>query len=175
MEEKKGKTDLGAIKTAFFDAMVHGYADPNTKKAPVPGLPGSKSIMYQSGEFVVMDCYFVREGSNVSSGFTLITKDGIPVWVMHYGGWYEKEAIPFLKSALMAAYQEGEFFGGRGPVEFMDKKEVFIYKNAGSFGDSSFSDFRGSEKIFELHTGRTFGTHEYFGGLFTASPIQKEG
>ena len=160
------------IEGIFFDAMLEGYANPKAEKAPFPGLPGSKSITYKDGDFTVIDCYFVREGSDASHGFTLITFKDVPIWIMRYGGWYKKEVIPFLKSALMAAYRERQFFGGRGPIQFMNEEKTLVYQNSGDL--YPFSNFHSSEQIRSIVDGKLLGFHECSGGLFF-DKTEKEG
>lgn len=160
--EVRGR-ELHEIETVFFDAMLEGWANPNAKKIQIPGLPGSKGIVYRSGLFVAVDCYFAPKGSKKSSGFTLITYDNAPVWIMHYGGWYLKEAIPFLKSALMEAYSARKFFGGRGPVIFEDENKLYRYENFIEL--NHFPDSRGWEKVTRLSDGKIVGSHNYNGML----------
>src|SRR3989344_4922518 len=97
--------DARQIGIFFFDAMKQGWATP-VKKIPIPQLPGSKSISFRSGELSLLDYYFVTPGFNSSYGTTVIWVAEIPVWIMHYGGFYDKQAISLLKAALRNAYSQ---------------------------------------------------------------------
>jgi len=151
-------TESAEIRGAFFDAMIEGWANPNIKKVPLPGLPNSKSIRFKKGIFVVTDTYVKNSESGKSAGFTLITRAGQPVWVMNYGGFYPAEAIPFLKSALMAAYQKREFCGGRGPALF--ESSDYVYSN--SLKVDVFGYFEGEEEV-KTRVGNPVGWHTYWG------------
>ena len=148
--------DLDSIQKIFFDAMACGWVCNVLKNIEVPQFPGSKAIPYEKGPFKVLDCYMTN--LNSSTGTTTIWFRGRPVWVMHYGGRYKKEAIPFLKRCLSRAYYELRFYGGRGPV-FMREGE-FAYVNR--IERNKFSDFAGEETIFGLNEMR-LGYHWYRG------------
>ncbi|MBI2063959.1 MAG: hypothetical protein HYT65_03140 [Candidatus Yanofskybacteria bacterium] len=156
------------IKSFFFEAMKSGWAMP-VPKVPVADLPGSKSIPFKKGALSLLDYYFVSPGSNSSYGTTVIWIAEKPVWVMHYGGWYDKRAIPFLKRALMRNYSENVFTGGRGPERLEDNDHILQYLNRVEQND--FRGFQGYEYIIAtsyhagVHSGQKLGEHHYFGGL----------
>jgi len=150
--------DMGSIQKIFFDAMRRGWAYDNcAKKIEVPQFPGSKAISFEQGPFRVVDCYMTN--FNFSTGITTIWFREKPVWMMHYGGWYEKEAIPFLKFCLRRAYIERHFYGGRGPNFMRDDR--FTYVNR--IEHNNFRDFAGEERIFDL-SEKCLGYHWYRGG-----------
>lgn len=149
--------DLQSIQNKFFDAMVQGWVcNTDAKKIEVPEFPGSKAIPYEHGPFRVLACYMTN--FNFSTGTTTIWFRGKPVWVMHYGGWYEKEAIPFLKRCLSRAYAERRFYGGRGPVFVRDDRFTYINR----IERNNLRDFAGEEKIFDL-SEKCLGYHWYRG------------
>lgn len=149
--------DLESIQNKFFDAMAHGWAcNADAKKIEVPQFPGSKGILYEHGQFRVLDFYMTH--FNFSTGTTIIWFRGKPLWVMHYGGRYEKEAIPFLKSCLHRAYSERRFYGGRGPY-FM-KNDRFTYVNR--IEHNNFREFAGEERVFNSDE-QCLGYHWYRG------------
>ena len=121
------------IEEIFFQAMKHGYAKGDVKKITIPEFPNLKVIPFEAGEFKVHDCYLTIPGLNNSTGSTTIRHNGIPVWIMYYGGWYEKYAIPFLKECLLQAYKKERFYGGRG-LNFV-QNDSFIYTNKIEQGD----------------------------------------
>ncbi len=160
--------DIKQIKTFFFEAMRRGWATPGP--TPIPGLPGSKSIPFRIREYSLLDYYFVAPGSKSSYGTTVIWVAERPVWIMHYGGWYDKRVIPFLKRALMRNYGNNIFFGGRGPARLEGEDHTLQYLNEVEQND--FSNFRGYEHIISASDqsgappGWLMGEYRYFGGLF---------
>lgn len=156
------------IEAFFFNAMRNGWATPALKR-PIPELPGSKSIRFGSGDLVLLDYYFVAPGSESSYGTTVIWEVERPVWIMHYGGWYNKEVIPFLKRVLMRNYSQDIFLGGRGPERLEGEGHTLQYLNRVERND--FEDFQGQEYIISTSdqsgfpAGQKLGEHHYFGGL----------
>ena len=156
---------LEKAQEIFFKGMIQGYAGSNTlSKKTIPLLPGSKVVpTFEEGGFTLIDYYFTYPNSTKSFGTTLIScTDGIlvrPVWIMHYGGWYSKEAIPFLKEILRVAYSKNFFSGGRGISP--SQSSSFLYMN--KIEKNEFSDFKGVEEIYN-GKGTFLGSHQYFGG-----------
>ena len=102
----------------------------------------------------------VNQNSDISAGTKTIWVKDQPVWIMHYGGWYKKEAIPFLKSCLQRAYvEERRFYGGRGPYFVHDKKFAYVNK----IERNDFADFAGEERIFYYVSEQPLGYHWYRG------------
>lgn len=150
--------ELSVIEHAFFEAMANGYAQ-GMQKGTISDLSGSKVIPFELGDYKVVDFYFTTSYSNKSAGQTVVWHQDVPVWTMHYGGRYEKTAIPFLKECLHRAYvQERRFYGGRGP--FFVRGERFTYVNQAR--NNSFDDFEGEERVFDLNE-QCFGYHWYRG------------
>ncbi|MFC1757022.1 DUF5680 domain-containing protein [Patescibacteria group bacterium] len=148
------------IENVFFEAMLYGWASKNPEKISIPEFPGMKGIVYESGQFRVVDGYFVTPYSDMSTGMTMIWHATVPVWVMYYGGWYDEEVIPFLKSCLNNAYEEHRFYGGRGP--FLVRDQNLAYEN--SVDSNSFEDFVGEENIYDTEGQRHHrGFHWYKG------------
>ncbi|MBI2635152.1 MAG: hypothetical protein HYW79_01245 [Parcubacteria group bacterium] len=157
------------IEEFFFEAMRSGWAMP-VPKTPILGLPGSKSIPFRAGEYYLLDYYLVAPGSSSSHGTTVIWIAEKPVWIMHYGGWYDKKVVPFLKRALMRNYSNNIFIGGRGPERLEGENHTLQYLNKVEKND--FGSFRGHEYIVATSEqvgvpGQKFGEHYYFGGLFS--------
>jgi len=160
--------DAEEIKAFFFEAMNAGWAS-DIKKESIPQLPGVKAIPYRRNDLYLLDYYFVAHDSRFSYGTTTIWIAENPVWVMHYGGWYDKRVIPFLKRTLMHNYNENIFTGGRGPERLEDEDHTLQYVNKVEQND--FSNFRGDEQIittseqWKVPVGQKMGEHHYFGGL----------
>jgi len=150
------------MKATFFDAMNAGYAaKKKPKKSTIIELPGSKLIPpYVRGPWKVTDVYFVTPLGSQSGGTTVISYEGVPVWMMQYFGEYQKVAIPCLKAALRHAYARREFNGGRG-TDFFDYGEDIYYRN---FVQGTFDNFSGHECITD-NDGNEIGQHRYHGGI----------
>jgi hypothetical protein len=160
-------TRFAEILPAFFAAMLEGYVGANQRKhqlyvgddAVLRPMPGAKANVYQHGDFKVVDSWFVTPLGRCSAGFTNIWCLGDLVWHMGYQGWYRDPAVPFLKSALKAAYEKGDFIGGRGPLKYGDG--MFRYTNR--VVDHDWRHFRGREVV--MLGEQLVGFHEYHGLL----------
>lgn len=153
------KPSLNQIQFVFLEAMAHGWAQ-GVQEIEIQEFPGTKAIPFVSGEFRVLDCYTVTPNSRNSSGTTTIWYQNQPVWIMHYGGWYAKSAIPFLKTCLHRAYvEERLFYGGRGPT-WVRYKQQMVYLN--NIARPAFEDFEGEERINDIRTN-CLGYHWYRG------------
>jgi len=151
---------LRQAKAFFFQAMREGYAKEGQTKETPPEIPGCKVITFAQGDFRLEDRYFVAGYSDKSYGTTTIWYRDEVVWMMQYFGKYEEEAIPFLKEALMAAYEIDQFAGGRGPEEY--RRGTLSYVNTVQL--SQFERFEGKEEIWDLaQHGKARGWHEYHG------------
>lgn len=155
------------IEAFFFEAMRQGWAT-SASKTTIPELPGSKCITYRRGEFILKDCYIVSPDSDKSYGTTFIWIAEKPVWMMHYGGFYVKKAIPLLKAALRSSYLSNKFLGGRGPRRFSLGSPLW-YNNLTQSHLNKFEAFVGYEEIYEVLESKNeklLGEHHFFGGLF---------
>jgi len=152
------ETVLKGAKMAFFAALLAGYAgnSKGLKKKKTPD--GYKTITFVSGDFKVVDRYCTTPHSNSSAGTTTIFFQNKPVWWMSYSGYYEDEAILFLKQALARTYRRRIFLGGRGLGFSTDN---MIYVN--HVGTDKFERFDGWESIIEIGTWRKLGYHKYSG------------
>lgn len=133
----------------FFEAGTKTYAGGMTKTS-IKELPGSRVLVYARPPYRYVDCYFsVGERSFGQTGIWHEALPSGPVWGMQYWGWCkDKRAIPFLKRALLAAYEERIFLGGRGPKHFSVGNEALEYQNYLS-RPGNFSDSEGEEKIWD--------------------------
>jgi hypothetical protein len=151
--------DLEKIRKFFFQAMLHGWASGGSK-FQIPSLPGFKAIEYTNGTLRLLDVWSKTPESNKSSGMTTIFFENNPVWIMHYGGLYEKKASRLVKVALAEAYQKSEFFGGRGPMCVFSDVHKFFYFNAVAIND--FERFKGREEVID-YDRQVLGWHDYWG------------
>jgi hypothetical protein len=142
----------------FFKAMRTGYVVGSKTLNNFP-FPGWKTVRHKDGSFSLTDTWISTPYSNRSSGVTTIYYKDVPIWVMHYGGWYEKEADYVLRAALKWSYEQGEFTGGRGPEEF----ETSYMRYTNVLARNRFVNFEGIEKIVGKGTGTLYGTHWYRG------------
>ena len=149
------------IEGIFFKSAQAGYVG-STIKTTIPALPGSKVISFEEGEWLVRDVYFVNNLSGMSFGTTTIWNSGRPVWYMNYNGWYQEDAIQFLKEVLFMAYVAQYFNGGRGPEEMRDENRRMVYQNHLTVNE--FRHFSGVEEIWDFDQ-KLLGTHRYEGRL----------
>ncbi len=149
--------DLKEVEKFFFEAMVNGYAFSGGRRIQIPEMPEYKAIVFEKGYFRLVDTWCVNPDSSKSAGTTTIWFEGIPVWFMSYGGYYDNNVIPLLKKALYQAYQECRFFGGRG-VSYAEGKLFYLNFPHVNY----FSKFNGREEIQDQN--RTLlGYHNYWG------------
>ncbi|MEX2008131.1 MAG: DUF5680 domain-containing protein [Candidatus Spechtbacterales bacterium] len=144
------------IQNYFFLAMAKGWAA-GRGGGGILGFPGYEAYVHGDDRFRLIDRWCVGEDGR-SAGDTTIWYDGTPVWVMHYGGWYDKKALPFLKKVLLLAYEERSFTGCRGPGR-LDLGD-YSYQNA--WEGSGFTSFKGEEKIERPGLAQC-GRHTYRG------------
>lgn len=155
---------LMAIQEFFFKAMLGGWAA-GGEKVELPDVVGYKAIPFVDGKFSLLDRWCVGEDLKRSAGTTTIWHANVPVWVMHYGGCYEEQAIPFVKSALEREYRGHRFQGGRGPRWYQEG--ALSYSNH-IRPRSDFAEFSGREEVFYRDPQQAPGTlflgyHDYWG------------
>lgn len=140
----------------FMNAMMLGYLVSDSETEHKLASSHSDNSVYTLNDWKVVDSFLHVD--EASAGMTHIAYGGIPIWAMQYRGKYAHKAIPFLKSALLANYREGRWYGGRGPQLF--QSEGWIYIN--SPDSESFENFKGEERIFDPE-GNLAGWHSYNG------------
>jgi hypothetical protein len=140
----------------FFEAMKSGYIGESAGKR-AGEFPGSNILEYSFNDWKVVDSYIVSPISTHSGGTTTIYYGEIPIWMMQYLGWYQKEAIPCLKTALRQSYVAGHYHGGRGPVTHLH--EGYLYSNQVRENDF-WNRTVGQETIFSPQ-GIDVGQHIY--------------
>lgn len=159
---------LPRIIEVFSEAMMAGWVG-GVKASPVAGEPNTKETIFTRGHYTVRDKYHVSKTTDFSSGQTRVLFYDVPVWVMHYGGRYPKEVIPFLKDMLRAEYIVKEF-RARGPADVTSLLAPMRYSNdfrpmfVGAGGCEHARYFEGLEEIHETNLLRNrLGWHTYFG------------
>lgn len=152
--------DIAQIQSFFFKAMAAGWAE-GGQKIKIADMPSYKAIPFRDGDFYLLDCYCVTPHSPKSAGTTTIWFQGVPVWLMNYGGFYEESAIVFLKYVLHKTYEAHQFVGGRGPLIYVNKQQQLVYVNRPRLND--FAKFEGREEIIDTKSGALLGFHEYWG------------
>lgn len=128
---------LQMVMEFFFKAAKATYAG-GAKPENCPEEPGCKKFSYQEGDLLYEDVY-TQTNKKQFHGTTKISliQRGKPklIWIMYYwaidesGG--DKEQDAFLKTALMAAYNNNHFYGGRGKDHFYNDTagRTLHYKN----------------------------------------------
>ncbi|MBU1015286.1 hypothetical protein KKI17_02515 [Patescibacteria group bacterium] len=144
------------------------------KQPPSPLLLGAKVYLYPlegptEDGLRYADCFWVGTGDSlgVSFGFTLISKNDVPIWRMQYEGFYPEGVGDFVKKALREEYEvRQEFRAGRGPIRFIEGE--FLYENLPR--RSKFLKFYTREKVLPNPTlipssyRRELGHHVAQGG-----------
>jgi len=171
------------IEDFFFKAMVSSSwaSDGQCVEIELGDLYKHKEFSFYGDGFWMVDRFCGNDYCSQSFGTTsILVWDGDlqkwqPVWAMQYSGWYEKEAVPFLKLALMENYAKRIFHGGRGPRDFEIDDCQFQYScvsHRGYIGDlvrgrgTSFNRFWGNEGIRDNDNGgRIVGEYQFSGQI----------
>lgn len=176
-------SEIEVIKQFFFRGMLDGYVNPNSIKfrdlrVVFPTvhfwMPDSECTFYcknvEGKKLQLVDLWFSRGDSDFNGGMTVIWVNDEPIWMMNYGGWYRKDAIPVLKMALKTAYEQKLFHGGRGPHEF----RVGDYTYSNDPDHSGFEEFCGHEDAYKdsqiVPAAYWLGHHDYHG--FLLAPVE---
>lgn len=144
----------------FFEYQLTASWLTDAKPIENPDLPGAHIFPWVKGPWQVVDIYWTTKHSQNSFGYLVISYEGQPVWRQEYSGFYEKDAIPFLKEALRMAYDDHLFLGGRGVLEFV--KNDLHYRNCPQ-SHQDFRNFDGIEGVYN-EAGNLKGFHQYNGG-----------
>lgn len=156
--------EVERLKKFFFEAALVTYAS-GIKAEKQPG--GYRSYSYRKGTLKYIDRYNI--GGQSSFGQTVISDRNDAVWVMQYHGWCKndsREVLSFLKQALITAYQEKQFNGGRGPSLFHSEgAEMTYYNRSKSQSGTHFTRFTGYEHIVNFNHQEIVFWHHYQGYL----------
>lgn len=150
--------DLKEVEEFFLKAMAKGWAA-GAKPTSSPDMPGYKYISFREGDFSLIDQYSFNKTNSRGAGSIIVWFKGTPVWVMHYRGIYSKKTMSFLKQALLNAYTQARFFGGRGSLIL--KENSLLYINRPEL--SEFAEFKGREEIIDVNTREVLSWDEYWG------------
>ena len=162
-----GAINIKEVEQVFFMAMREGWAA-GAEKISMPGMPGYKAIRFQYREWHVLDKYCANSQTGKSAGETTIWYERTPVWVMQYGGAYDKRVISFLKKCLMEYYEKSIFWGGRGMRFSNNSSGSLFYTNDPL--SNNFSQFEGHEEVITVDTGECMGYHDYKGMSLVQAP-----
>ncbi len=155
--------NVSRLQQFFLEAALATYAS-GKKAEPHSALSGVKWYRRMRDEFIYEDVF--RANGEHSGGETVIYVHGKAAWLMQYHGWCKNDdhiVLGVLKKALHAAYERGDFLGGRGVLardEVLANK-VLCYRNE-PWG--SFQHFGGHERIFK-NLGQDVFWHRYQGLL----------
>jgi hypothetical protein len=141
----------------YFAAMLDGYLS-GKKPDNYPGMPHSKCYTFSRDRFTVLDCFFTNNYGRYSDGMVRMWYENQPIWSMWYGGWYQKEALGFLKEVMRETFTAQKFYGGRGP-EMVRGQNGLVYVNKVSPTDDLLH-VQGAEQIWDK-SGALAGMHEY--------------
>jgi hypothetical protein len=145
------------IPRVFFAAMRRKYTETEQEGAVAKPVP---EVLLEADHFKVL-YYLATIGSYRFERF-IVLYDGVPVWTMSCQGLYMENAIPFLRRALLKAYNRREFIGGRGPR--VDTDGELVYENTVEEGPNSWKRFRGRDRICDGND-QNIGWCEYQGEI----------
>jgi len=151
------------LKAFFLEAALATYAATGKKavKTTIVELPGSKVYRYERPDLGLLYVDVYVTNGEWSGGQTTIFLNGQAVWLHQYHGWCkgdDKAVLDFLKRALLTAYEQGLFYGGRGAEEMEDGD--LRYENFCNEEDGYFFEGKGDEEI--LGGGKIFWhTYQY--------------
>ncbi|MFA6397660.1 MAG: DUF5680 domain-containing protein [Candidatus Paceibacterota bacterium] len=154
--------DLTILKKFLVEAKKYAYAS-GDKSRKIKELDGSKTLIYERGDWKYHDNYF---GGEPYGGREVVFYKGKPVWIMVYYGTVIasvsqkrlKEIYEFLQQCL-SLVPENKPFRGRETSCMGD----FYYRNKNE-GTVSVEKFSGIETITYLNSQIVY-TANYFGGL----------
>ncbi len=150
---------LEMTRAFFLSSMAGGWAA-NGPTSLVPGKPGCMQYVCGEGDWFLIDEWCVNPDTGQSAGMTTVWFRGKPVWNMVYGGYYPESVVPVVRRALLAAYREGLFNGGRGVARFEWNSMVYL----NSAQSRCFHDFHGREEVYSQDTsGKCLGWLWYMG------------
>lgn len=159
-------------EAAFYGFMRHGWVSSEIIfHQKILALDGHRVFAPASdGTYKLVDMWTRTPSSDYSAGSTtLYTWSGfewVPIWQMHYGGWYTQHGSDTVKAALRDVFAKPTDFGFRGcrgPQHKVFPEYGAVYTNLLEDG-GSFQKFRGVEQVTSArHPVEPFGEHEYFG------------
>ncbi len=155
---------MAEVEKVWLDAMGSGYIS-DREPEQVPQYQNfTKRFVHEIRGFKVVDEWTSVSGEDFSFGRTMVWRDGFPLWVMQYYGYYKERAIPFLKEALTENYvRRRVFLAGRGPDFYQSRELDLNYSNAVHQG-STFTAFTALESIQDRSNGEHLGHHRIMGG-----------
>ena len=133
-------------EAVFLEAMQKGWA---------AGYGCDNRTEFEKGPWRVVDQWLVGSEGH-SAGWTAQYLHDLPFWQMHYQGRYDKQAIPFVKHALLMNYTNRVFYAGRGPTRIEKRCDIGLLRyemlpdNDARMGlpYSGYDDFSGIEKVW---------------------------
>lgn len=158
---------INHLEMIYLGLSARGWADEATEESH-PSFPRAKIISLIDGPIRYTDAYLASDRFCQGMTWLAVDRGGklTAFWQMLYRGWWdpaqEQRVIRVLRQALKRAYNAALFVGGRGVAELIDSG--FIYTNHTSAG-SDFTQFRGSESIWEHLGPRQHLEFYYEGGL----------
>lgn len=152
------------LEVLFLDLMKHGWGRKGGARIRYDSVTGMHELVRQKGEIILVDRWATFPESHRSAGATtlsLVARRPQPLWRMHYWGDYVPEAVPVVMAAIQSNYEQGIFYGGRGPREFSLLGCPVVYTNVVSDFYNTFQFFEGVEQVVDKK--RHLGKHCYCG------------
>ena len=146
---------VSEIEDVFFRAMVERSWASGADHLNTGTKPRFKQIPWHHGPWLVIDEWCVGPNGLLSAGSVTIFFRNWPVWVMSFHGRYEAEAIPFLRQALMEAYEQRRFEFGRARPGYVTGPMIYTHKRH----EGDFSQFSCQERVVNVDRDLDLGFH----------------
>ena len=168
---------LEQLMAFYFEAsLIAGWCNPDAEITKWES--GMRSVNYERDGLCYDDVWFVGKampGPGWSRGNTTISAGDCQVLAMSYGGYYPSTGIDITKDivmpALLKAYGDSNFVGGRGPELYANPEyPTLTYHNDCSYampiGAEKLRHFWGEERVTNQpnrEINDTIGWHTYWG------------
>ena len=163
MKNGSNVVNVEEVREFFFEGASKEFAAGKVKKLAIKELPGYKLFFHENegGTYVYADVYYLSPTTGrFKCDPTIWRRDTqdllIPTWGMqNHGIWrvIDKRLTSFLKAALLDAYENKVFYGGRGRAMFPHKPlkvpEYHSLKYQCSTLKNDFTHFHSDEYIEE--------------------------
>lgn len=172
VEKALANIDWASAEQFFYASMLNGWASGASPSYDV--IHGYKSMSSCSDTYRLVDRWVKVSGHMHSSGVTTlyqfvhfgnVSPVEVPIWTMHYGGWYTDEAAEFVREVLRVTYSNPRKLGGVEKCGCRGSSTVpgeLMYSNHLP-GGATFQDFFGREYVTRRSDGAELGFHQYFG------------
>lgn len=138
------------LREFYLEAMRKRWGQ-GTRKKPKQTIPGHEIFVFQNGDLTLVELHAesLLDG-NVSGMISIFNEENL-AWTVHYSGFCEKQAKPFLSEVLSGSFRNKNGSGIRGPRRLEGKK--FVYVNLAR-DNSRFKRINCREKIIKIQVDK---------------------